>query len=214
MRLLGDPVAPECLPTTTPTTTSTTEAATMVPQQTSSSALLSHHHHLQTHHSSDVHLVDGVTMETLIAVVTGALVVLTILVIIIVALVVRKQNYLKKCSRSEDYILHSEEPILPPNIPVPPPMPPSPLYNPEEYKNSTKGDVPMMTSIPLGNPVWLDEIQSNPLFSRQKHKFRESGALAEEAIPLRSISGEKYFKALAIKVYFKSLIANTSNFAV
>ena len=71
----------------------------MVPQQTSSSALLSHHHHLQTHHSSDVHLVDGVTMETLIAVVTGALVVLTILVIIIVALVVRKQNYLKKCSR-------------------------------------------------------------------------------------------------------------------
>ena len=142
-------------------------------------------------------------METLIAVVTGALVVLTILVIIIVALVVRKQNYLKKCSRSEDYILHSEEPILPPNIPVPPPMPPSPLYNPEEYKNSTKGDVPMMTSIPLGNPVWLDEIQNNPLFSRQKHKFRESGALAEEAIPLRSISGEKYFKALAIKAYFK-----------
>ena len=33
------------------------------------------------------------------------------------------------------------------------------------------------------NIVWLDEIQNNPIFNRQRHK------LTEEGIPLRSISG-------------------------
>ena len=92
----------------------------------------------------------GVAVETLVAVVSGALVILSLLLFIIVVLVVRKQNYLAKvsryfyitrekyllvqCARSEDYILHSEQPLVAPHIPPPPPLPPSPLYNPEEYK--------------------------------------------------------------------------------
>ena len=92
----------------------------------------------------------GVPVETLVAVVSGALVILSLLLFIIVVLVVRKQNYLAKvsryfyitrekyllgqCARSEDYILHSEQPLVAPHIPPPPPLPPSPLYNPEEYK--------------------------------------------------------------------------------
>ena len=188
-RLLGDPVAPECLPTTTISTSSV--SVTLMPQLTSSSALRSPkaqgpHHHPQTRHeATDIHLVSGVTMETLIGVISGALVILTVLVIIIVSLVVRKHNYLKKLSRSDDYILHSEEQILAPTIPPPPPLPPSPLYNPEDFKPGARtGPGNVMSS--LHHPVWLlDEIQANPLFSKQKYKLED-----EEAIPLRSISGE------------------------
>ena len=187
-RLLGDPVAPECLPTTTMRTS--TMSVTMIPHLTSSSALLSPqapgpHPHPQTRHeATDIHLVSGVTMETLIGVISGALVILTVLVIIIVSLVVRKHNYLKKLSRSDDYILHSEEQILAPAIPPPPPLPPSPLYNPEDFKPGVRAG-PGMSS--LHHPVWLlDEIQANPLFSKQKYRNEED----EEAIPLRSISGE------------------------
>ena len=64
--------------------------------------------HLQTSQTQGA----GVTVETLVGVVTGSLVILSVLVIIILALLVRKHNYLSKCSRSEDYILHSEGPIL------------------------------------------------------------------------------------------------------
>ena len=185
-RLLGDPVAPECLPTTTMSTS--TVSVTLMQQLTSSSALLSQgpHHHPQTRHeATDIHLVSGVTMETLIGVISGALVILTVLVIIIVSLVVRKHNFLKKLSRSDDYILHSEEQVLAPTIPPPPPLPPSPLYNPEDFKPGARaGSGNVMSS--LHHPVWLlDEIQANPLFSKQKYKLED-----EEAIPLRSISGE------------------------
>ena len=189
-RLLGDPVAPECLPTST-TMSSTTMSVTMMPSMTSNSALLSPqaqgpHHHPQTRHeATDIHLVSGVTMETLIGVISGALVILTILVIIIVSLVVRKHNYLNKLSRSDDYILHSEEQILAPSIPPPPPLPPSPLYNPEDFKPGARAGAGNGMSS-LQHPVWLlDEIQANPLFSKQKYKIED-----EEAIPLRSISGE------------------------
>ena len=41
----------------------------------------------------------GVAVETLVAVVSGALVILSLLLFIIVVLVVRKQNYLAKVSR-------------------------------------------------------------------------------------------------------------------
>ena len=81
----------------------------------------------------------GVAVETLVAVVSGALVILSLLLFIILILVVRKQNYLAKvtryfyitrekyllvqCARSEDYILHSEQPLVAPHIPPPPPLP-------------------------------------------------------------------------------------------
>ena len=141
-------------------------------------------------------------METLVAVVSAALVILSLLLFIIVVLVVRKQNYLAKvsryfyitrekyllvqCARSEDYILHSEQPLVAPHIPPPPPLPPSPLYNPEEYKVS--GSAAPALSLHQ-RPVWLlEEMQGNALFSRQRSKL---GTEEEEVgRPLRSISGD------------------------
>ena len=176
-RLLGDPVAPECLPTTTSTTitTTTTTSGPLMTELTvfsssSSAVLLSH---LQTSHQG------GVTVQTLVGVVTGALVILCVLVMIILALVVRKHNYLQKCSRSEDYILHSEEPVLAPSIPAPPPLPPSPLHQPGSTHLQPGDRPPLVDTVP---PAWLDEIQNNPMFNRQKHKLEAGG-------PLRSISG-------------------------
>ena len=178
-------MAPECLPTTTSTTTTTELVTTMTGATSSSpsSAVLSH---LQTSQSQA-----GVTVETLVGLVTGALVILCVLVIIILALLVRKHNYLSKCSRSEDYILHSEGPILAaPVIPAPPPLPPSPLlYNADLTLTgrSERGRLGV-----VGGPVWLDEIQNNPIFSRQKHKLtaqQQEEEEEEERRPLRSISG-------------------------
>ena len=155
---------------------------TVVPQLTSSSALLSQPGHDDIRHVDT----DSVPLDTLVGVVAGALVILIILIIIILVLVVRRQNYLKKCARSEDYILHSEEQLLgPPSIPAPPPMPPTPLHNPQDYKLTPLGGQ-AMSSLQIGTPAWLNEIQSNALFSKQKHKLDD-----DEETPLRSISGEE-----------------------
>ena len=113
--------------------------------------------------------------------------VFSVLVIIILALLVRKHSYLSKCSRSEDYILHSEGPILAvPTIPAPPPMPASPLYS-AQLRTTGQGERERLV---VGGPVWLDEIQNNPIFNRQKHKLTEEQE-EEESRPLRSISGEE-----------------------
>ena len=178
-------MAPECLPTTTTSTTTssttTTEVVTKMMVETSSSPsslVLSHLHTSQTQGA-------GVTVETLVGVVTGSLVILSVLVIIILALLVRKHNYLSKCSRSEDYILHSEGPILAvPNIPAPPPLPPGPLVTTDL---AIPGRVDRERLVVAG-PVWLDEIQNNPIFSRQRHKLTGEEE-EEESRPLRSISG-------------------------
>ena len=39
------------------------------------------------------------------------------------------------------------------------------------------------SALKIAHPVWLDEIQNNPIFNRQRHKLTEDG------LPLRSISG-------------------------
>ena len=174
-RLLGDPIAPECLPTTTTTNTTTTMATMETTFLTSSSALLSR---LDSNEGKDDSS-DLVAVETLVGVVTGALVVLTILIIVIVVLVWRRNHFIPS-HRSEDYILHSEDPIHPPSIPVPPPMPPAPLYDPSQQKTMSGGQT---SALKIAHPVWLDEIQNNPIFNRQRHK------LTEEGLPLRSISG-------------------------
>ena len=168
-RLLGDPIAPECLPTTT--TMASMETAFL----TSSSALLSRLNSNEGKHDSS----DFVAVQTLFSVVTGALVVLTILIIVIIVLVWRR-NHLIPSHRSEDYILHSEDPIHPPCIPLPPPMPPAPLYDPSQHKTMSGGQT---SALKIAHPVWLDEIQNNPIFNRQRNK------LTEEVLPLRSISG-------------------------
>ena len=178
-------MAPECIPTTTSTTTTTTttEVVTKMTVATSSSPSSAVLSHLQTSQTQA-----GVTVETLVGVVTGALVILSVLVIIILALLVRKHNYLSKCSRSEDYILHSEEPMLAPVIPAPPPLPPSPLYTADLVLTgrSERG------RLVVAGPAWLDEIQNNPIFSRQRHKLtgQEGEEEEEESRPLRSISGK------------------------
>ena len=172
-RLLGDPVPPECLPTTTTSTTTTTMSTMETTFRTSSSALLSRLNQDSTDSPSSV------TVETLAGVVTGALVVLTILIIVIVVLMWRRNKVITN-TRSEDYILHSEDPVQPPSIPVPPPMPPAPLYDPSHYKGLPSDQT---SALKLAHPVWLDEIQNNPIFNRQRHK------LAEDGLPLRSISG-------------------------
>ena len=169
----------------------------------------------------------GVAVETLVAVVSGALVILSLLLFIIVVLVVRKQNYLAKvsryfyitrekyllvqCARSEDYILHSEQPLVAPHIPPPPPLPPSPLYNPEEYKVLDNASWIHWTLLHPGQvsgsaapalslhqrPVWLlEEMQSNALFSRQRRQL----ATEEEEVrrPLRSISGDTRVTRVAV----------------
>ena len=179
-RLLGDPVAPECLPTTTTTssTTTTTEVVADMMAETSSSPSSAVLSHLQTSQQEA-----GVTVETLVGVVTGALVILSVLVVIILALLVRKHNYLAKCSRSQDYILHSEGPVQASSIPAPHPLPVSPLYTPDLAKISRLGGERLVVT----GPVWLDEIQNNPIFNRQRHKLTEEEE--EETRPLRSISG-------------------------
>ena len=177
-------MAPECLPTTTSaTTTTTTEVVTKMTVATSSSSSSAVLSHLQTSQTQA-----GVTVETLVGVVTGALVILSVLVIIILALLVRKHNYLSKCSRSEDYILHSEGPILAaPVIPAAPPLPPSPLYTADlAFTGRTERG-----RLVVAGPAWLDEIQDNPIFSRQRHKLTEQEeGEEEESRPLRSISGK------------------------
>ena len=168
-RLLGDPVAPECLPTTTTTssTTTTTEVVADMMAETSSSPSSAVLSHLQTSQQEA-----GVTVETLVGVVTGALVILSVLVIIILALLVRKHN-----------ILHSEGPVQASSIPAPTNLPVSPLYTPDLAKISRLGGERLVVT----GPVWLDEIQNNPIFNRQRHKLTEEEE--EETRPLRSISG-------------------------
>ena len=173
-------MAPECLPTTTTTTTTTKtsrppQAKTELAEPTSSSVVLSH---LQTSHQAG----GGVSVQTLVGVLTGSFVILAVLVTIILALVVRKHNYLQNCSRSEDYILHSEELVLANNIPVPPPLPPSPLHPPHSGHLHHQERAPLVPGLDTVQPAWLDEIQNNPMFNRQKHKLEAGG-------PLRSISG-------------------------
>jgi hypothetical protein len=142
---------------------------------TSSSALLSRLNSNEGGEDSS----DSVAVKTLVGVVTGALVVLTVLIIVIVVLVWRRKHFIPS-HRSEDYILHSEDPIHPPCIPLPPPMPPAPLYDPSQHKTMPGGQT---SALKIAHPVWLDEIQNNPIFNRQRHK------LTEEGLPLRSISG-------------------------
>ena len=174
-RLLGDPIPPECLPTTTTTPTTTTLPSVHTTFLTSSSALLSQ---LSTN-KREVDQEDAVTFETLIGVVVGALVILAVLIIVIAILMLRNKEPLES-HRSEDYILHGEEPVHQPSIPVPPPLPPVPLYDPSKHKSLPGAQ---SSEVKIGHPVWLDEIQSNPIFNRQRHK------LTDEGIPLRSISG-------------------------
>ena len=175
-------MAPECLPTTTSTTSTTATTSSRPPKPktevtgpTSSSVVLSH---LQTSQQAG----GGVSVQTLVGVLTGSFVILAVLVVIILTLVVRKHNYLQNCSRSEDYILHSEEPVVAHNIPVPPPLPPSPLHLPDQGHLQHGDRELLVPGLDPVHPAWLDEIQNNPMFNRQKDKLDTEG-------PLRSISG-------------------------
>ena len=68
-------------------------------------------------------------------------------------------------------------------------MPASPLYSADLVTTGREDRERLV----VGGPVWLDEIQNNPIFNRQKDKLTEEQEEEEEeeSRPLRSISGEE-----------------------
>jgi len=155
-RLLGDPIPPECLPTTTTTTTttSTTTTSTTTTSRTSSSALAV---------GSTTTSSSSTGLQTLLGVVVGTLAVLLLLLAVLLLLLLRRQH-----TKSESAaVLVPEEPEAPPvmsTIPAPPPMPPAP--SPIAEHKITGQEVPK-----LPPPIWLEEIQCNAIFNKQRHKL-------------------------------------------
>ena len=157
-RLLGDPVPAECLHTTTTTTTTSTSTSTVstvrlpatTTGRTASSALLA-----PGAGTGGTGLVPG---QALLGAAGGALAVLLLLLLVMLAVASRRRS-----QHSADYVLHAETSV----IPVPPPPPPAqPSHQPRRLRLPAEDFPPLQQ-----NPLWLEEIQNNSIFNKQRKKF-------------------------------------------
>ena len=158
-RLLGDYIKPECFTTTTVTTTSTTTTTTITTTTTTTHPIVT-----TTHPPTTSPAQPHVLLFTIILI-------LLFLVIIVLAVVVlaicyshwaRIKKELFKVTSGPPQLDTKEEcdPLQVIAIPAPPPPPPP---------------IKMDTLLPqhgakqtLFTPVWLDEIQNNKIFNKQK----------------------------------------------